>query len=178
MTTYNLPPGLRPRLAKPLGRLFKGSEVEGPAFRELVTGAQIIVTVGDRVTDTIGKMGRTPEVQVVDGVERREKREPPGVAHARLIRAKNPAGQLTSEAMEAVRSAFLGEKPARVLVEGEEDLLAMAAIAFAPQSAVVLYGQPGVGVVAVVVDEEARERTLSIMDEMGIPRDGLKPGAT
>ena len=73
--TYKLPVILRPRLAEPLGPVFTAKEVGGPEFGALVRDAPMVVTVGDRVTDTLGEMGRNPDVQVVDGVERRVKRE-------------------------------------------------------------------------------------------------------
>lgn len=165
---FRLPEELRPTLAKPLGRVFSGEEAGGPELRKIAREASMVVTVGDRVTDTLGGFGRTPEVQVVDGVERRKARNPPDVPYARLVKLKNPAGTLTIEAIEGMRKAFEGKKPVRVLVQGEEDLMAMLAIAMAPVSAVVFYGQPGVGVVAVRADALAKSRNRAILSKMGI----------
>jgi GTP-dependent dephospho-CoA kinase len=165
---YTLPEELRSRLAKPLGRVFTGDEAKGIEFESLARQAPIVVTVGDRVTETLGKLGRTPEVQVVDGFERRSRRTPPEVPYARLVRVKNPAGSLTVEAIEGMRRAFEGNKPVRVLVDGEEDLMAMLAIAMAPVSAVVFYGQPGVGVVAVRANAVTKARNRAILAKMGI----------
>lgn len=165
---YRLPEELRPRLAKPLGRVYSGQETSGPEFKDLVRQASMAVTVGDRVTETLGEMGRPPEVQVVDSVERRSRREPPEVPYARLVRVKNPAGTLTQGAIEGMRKAFRGAKPVRVLVEGEEDLMAMLAVAMAPVSATVFYGQPGVGVVAVKVNAVSKSRNRALLAKMGI----------
>jgi uncharacterized protein (UPF0218 family) len=129
----------------------------------------MVITVGDRVTETIGGLGRTPDIQVVDGKENRKKREPPDVPYVRLIRVENPAATLTSEAIRGVRSAFLGEKPVRIMVRGEEDLMAIPVIAMAPVSAVVFYGQPGEGIVAVKADERSKSRNRTILSEMGVP---------
>ena len=128
----------------------------------------MVITVGDRVTETLGEVGRTPEVQVVDGIERRSRRELPRVPYARLVKIKNPAGRITTGAIEGMRRAMLGKKPVRVLVDGEEDLLAMLAIAMAPISATVLYGQPLVGVVAVKADAVAKARNRAVLAKMGI----------
>jgi hypothetical protein len=128
----------------------------------------MVIAVGDRVTETLGNIGRTPDVQVVDGVERRAAREFPNVPYARLIRVRNPAGTLTAAAITGMKKAFLGKKPVRVQVEGEEDLMAMLAIAMAPVSALVIYGQPGVGVVAVKTNAVAKARNRVILAEMGI----------
>jgi GTP-dependent dephospho-CoA kinase len=165
---YTLPEELRSRLAKPLGRVFTGDEAKGIEFESLARQAPIVVTVGDRVTETLGKLGRTPEVQVVDGFERRSRRTPPEVPYARLVRVKNPAGSITVEAIEGMRRAFEGNKPVRVLVDGEEDLMAMLAIAMAPVSAVIFYGQPGVGVVAVRATAVTKARNRAILAKMGI----------
>lgn len=167
---YRLPEDMRAELATPLGRVFSGEETNGPEFQRLVKESPMIVTVGDRVTDTLGSMGRTPDVQVVDGVERRIKRKPPSVPYARLVKVKNPAGTLTAEAISGMKQAFVGKKPVRVQVDGEEDLMAMLAIAMAPVFAMVFYGQPGVGVVAVRTDATAKARNRAILAKMGIVR--------
>jgi GTP-dependent dephospho-CoA kinase len=169
---YNLPEDLRATLAKPLGRLFTVEELGGREFRELVMDSSFVVSVGDRVTETLGAMGRPPDVQIVDGMERRKKRTPPEMPYARLIEVENPAGTLTEEAIEGVRSAVSGTKPVRVLVDGEEDLVAIPAIAFAPESTIVFYGQPGEGIVAVKADLRAKARSLVILNAMGLPKVG------
>lgn len=165
---FKLPEDLRPKLAKPLGRVFDGEEVGGEEFQSLVSSAPMVVTVGDRVTDTLQGSGRIPDVQVVDGVERRSRRDLPRVPYARLVKVKNPAGTITQGAIEGMRKAFGGKKPARVQVEGEEDLMAMLAIVMAPVSAFVFYGQPGVGVVAVRVTAHSKSRSRDILAKMGI----------
>ena len=63
-----------------------------------------------------------------------------------------------------------GKKPARVQVDGEEDLMAIIAIVIAPRGSVVLYGQPGVGVVAVEVGPGSKSRSRTILRKMGIRR--------
>jgi uncharacterized protein (UPF0218 family) len=129
----------------------------------------MVITVGDRVTETIGGLGRTPDIQVVDGKENRKEREPPDVPYLRLIHVENPAATLTSEAIRGVRSAFVGKKPVRVMVDGEEDLMAIPVIAMAPVSAVVFYGQPGEGIVAVKANGRSKSRNRTILSEMGVP---------
>jgi hypothetical protein len=165
---YKLPEELRSRLSTPLGRVFSGEEAKGTEFEEVVMKASMAITVGDRVTETLGSLGRIPDIQVVDAVERRAARKEPDVPYARLVRVKNPAGTLTVGAIAGMRKAFVGRKPVRVRVTGEEDLMAMLAIAMAPVSAVVFYGQPGVGVVAVKANSVAKARNRAILARMGI----------
>jgi uncharacterized protein (UPF0218 family) len=167
---HELPPSLRSKLARPLGRFFTTKEVKGKVFAQLVSDAPMVITVGDRVTETVYGLGITPDVQVVDGRERRKTREPPDVPYARLVEVENPPGVLTDEAIEGVRSALRGKKPARVLVKGEEDLVAIPVIALAPVTAVVFYGQPGEGIVVVKAVNRAKARSRGILAQMGISK--------
>ncbi len=165
---YKLPEALRAKLSKPMGRLFLSSEIGEKEFANAVMGAPMVVTVGDRVTETVGRLGRVPDVQVVDGKENRKERLPPDVAYSRKIMVKNPPGTITEEAIGGIREAFRGRKPARVAVDGEEDLLAIPVIALAPISALVIYGQPGEGVVTVRADAESKSRNRAVLAELGI----------
>jgi len=162
-----LTPSLRRKLKKPLGRLFPAVDVRGEEFLALVTSSPFVVTVGDRVTETLQETtGRSPDVFVVDGMERRSAREVPRVAHASTLRAENPAGRITKAALGAMKRAFAGEKPVMVLIEGEEDLLTIPAVIDAPLGAVVFYGQPLEGVVAVQVDARSKARAREILKQM------------
>lgn len=164
---YVLNPKLRRRLKRPLGRLFPGVDVRGEEFLALAAGSPFVVTVGDRVTETLQETtGRSPDVFVVDGMERRSAREIPRIAHASTQKAKNPAGRITKAALSAMKRAFAGQKPAMVIIEGEEDLLTIPAVIDAPLGAVVFYGQPLKGVVAVKVDEKSKARAREILKLM------------
>jgi len=167
---YRLPEEMRAELAKPLGRLFKPGEISGESFLAAVKKATFIVTVGDRVTETLGATGRTPEVQIVDSMENRKPRRPPDVSFVANYVAENPPATITASAVEAIRSAVGGPKPARVLVVGEEDLLAIPAVVLAPVSSCVFYGQPGEGVVLVTADAAAKARSGAILRRMGFPK--------
>jgi GTP-dependent dephospho-CoA kinase len=163
---YKLTPGLRSKLKKPLGRLFTPSEVQSEEFLGLVAKSPCVVTVGDRITETLEEVGRPPDVFVVDGRERRSTREVPLIAHASTLKAKNPAGGITRGAVASIRKAFLAKKPVMVLIDGEEDLLTIPAVIHAPIGAVVLYGQPLEGAVAVVVDNKAKKSARAFLAQM------------
>jgi uncharacterized protein (UPF0218 family) len=150
-----------------VGTLYRAEQLQGSEFMDALRSSPLVISVGDRVTETLQALGRTPDVQVVDEVERRVKREAPDVPFVRLLRAANPAGTITLASIDAVRSALAGKKkPARVLIEGEEDLLAIPVIEAAPLGSSLYYGQPGEGVVMVRIDEGAKasvKRTLARM---------------
>jgi uncharacterized protein (UPF0218 family) len=162
-----LTPSQRRKLKKPLGRLVPSVDVRGEDLLAVVARASLVVTVGDRVTETLQEItGRSPDVFVVDGMERRSAREVPRIAHGVTLKARNPAGRITRAAMVAMKSAFAGEKPVMVLIDGEEDLLTIPAVIEAPLGAVVFYGQPTEGVVAVEVDERSKAGALEILKGM------------
>jgi GTP-dependent dephospho-CoA kinase len=149
-----------------VGTLYRAEQLHESEFLDALRSSPLVITVGDRVTESLQALGRTPDVQVVDEVERRVKRSAPDARFVRLLRAVNPAGTITLGAIEAVRNALEGEKPARVLIEGEEDLLAIPAIEAAPAGSTLFYGQPGEGVVMVRIDERAKasvKRTFARM---------------
>jgi GTP-dependent dephospho-CoA kinase len=158
---------VRRRLKRPLGVLYVGSGLGSKEFLDILRSSPTVITVGDRVTEFAQQLGRTPDVQVVDKVERRKTRDAPDVPFSRLLKAKNPAGCITSEAIIAVRKAIKSrKKPARVLIDGEEDLLAIPAVEAAPLGSILYYGQPGMGVVVVAFDERAKASVQRIMSEM------------
>ena len=51
----------------------------------------------------------------------------------------------------------------RILVSGEEDLLLVPALARAPAGAILMYGQPGEGLVVVRADERSKEKARRLM---------------
>lgn len=162
-----LTPSLRRSLKKPLGQLFPAVDVRGEEFLALVASASMVVTVGDRATETLQEtMGKSPDVFVVDGMERRAAREVPRIAHGSALKAKNPAGMITKAALTAMKKAFAGEKPVMLLIDGEEDLLTIPAVIEAPVGAVVFYGQPLEGVVAVKVDEKSKASARDVLRKM------------
>ena len=128
-----------------------------------LAGAAFVVTVGDRTTERMLEFGIVPQIQVVDGVEQRQKRPAPGGSHA-TVTCRNPAAHITDEATSAIVQAYKRSEPIRILVSGEEDLLVVPALAYAPHKATIMYGQPGVGLVIVKVDEVSRRRALEMME--------------
>lgn len=137
-------------------------EADAERISDMVAGAAAVVTVGDRTTEKVLGYGILPDIQIVDGMERRSPRTPPDTA-ARTIRCCNPAAHITAEAVFAITEAYAADAPVRILVSGEEDLLLVPALAHAPPGAVLMYGQPGEGLVVVRADGHASERARRLM---------------
>ncbi|RNJ75377.1 MAG: DUF359 domain-containing protein [Nitrosopumilus sp. H13] len=160
-----LPDSMRDKLQIPLGELLPDSEADGSAIKSRISGAYV-VTVGDRTTEKLISLGIIPSLQIVDGLERRKKREPPDIGDAEEIRIENPPAQITRQSIDAIKAAFGAQRPVRLLVSGEEDLLVIPVCAYAPEGAVVLYGQPGEGLVIVRLTCQVRNKTAAMLDMM------------
>ncbi len=133
-----------------------------------IRGCRIIVSVGDRTTETLIQMGFTPDVQVVDGLEARKPRPLPFGTFATEMRVRNPAGHVSDEAVHAIQQSSNQPKPLRIVVEGEEDLLALPFLAVYPEGIALLYGQPGEGIVVVVVNKGSKGFAKDLLTEMGV----------
>lgn len=163
MMAYRLTEEQRELLARPWGPVLKDRELE-----VLLKGVSPdeVVAVGDVTNHQLINLGFYPKVQVVDNrVMRRGITPLKGVADE-AVRVRNPPSHITEEALTALRRALRQQGRVRIIVEGEEDLLALASMAELPEGWIVLYGQPGQGVVVVRVDRATREKARAIMASM------------
>jgi uncharacterized protein (UPF0218 family) len=161
---------LREELKKPQGMLIEGSFKEAmEKLKELVEKEQpsSIISVGDAVSRNMIKHGFSPDVFVVDNKIMREPVQPIEVDTDRILHASNPPGTITDEAENSIKFALEKKGRTKVVIDGEEDLLAVVTVLFAPENAFVVYGQPHVGVVVVKVNDERRENMRRIVDSMG-----------
>ena len=147
---------------EPLGEMLPEREADRDRIAGVVAGAAAVVTVGDRTTEKALEYGILPDVQIVDGVERRASRTPPG-GTIHTIPCSNPPSQVTPEAVSAIAAAYASDEPIRILVSGEEDLLLVPALVHAPPGAVLMYGQPGEGLVVVRADEQTKGKARQLM---------------
>jgi len=81
-------------------------------------------------------------------------------------RIKNPPGTITFEALNAVKEAFETSRTVKIIVDGEEDLLALLAIQYAPENSIIVYGQPREGLVVVRANREKKAEIGKILGEM------------
>jgi len=159
-----LPENLRHRLKKPFGKL-----VPDIAEIEAELKSKNIISVGDKVTESVLKSGIVPMLCIYDGKTKRLEIGIPAEIKkhaAKEIRVNNPAGTITTEAFDAIKQAIKSGKKTKILVDGEEDLLTLAAIKTAPPGSVVLYGQPDEGIVMIVVDDKTKNKVEKILGEM------------
>ncbi len=150
-----------------MGILIPDAQADSATVLLHVVGAPCIVTVGDRTTEKLIEFGIVPDLQIVDGREERHSRRAPVLPLGTVeIQCANPPAEITDESIEKILRAFSSATPVRITVRGEEDLLVIPACIHAPKDAVVLYGQPGEGVVIVHVDAEIRHKTQTLLDSI------------
>jgi len=161
-----LPNSLREQMKTPLGVLLPESQSDKPHIEKYLSENSYIITVGDRTTEKMINFDLVPSFQIIDGLEKREKREPPKLERATELTVDNPAAEITSESISIIKKAFTLQTPVRLLVNGEEDLLVLPVCIHAPENAVVLYGQPNEGLVIVQITPEIRNRVQTLLDLM------------
>lgn len=188
-----LPESRREDLKTPLGVLLPDAGITKEQVVGMIRPGSYVVTVGDRTTERMMQFGIVPSLQITDGLEKRRVRPHPRLAetggsggregegrgadvrHAgrrvgiktTVMEVSNPPAQITPESVSAIRRAFETRPPVRIRVNGEEDLLVIPVCVYAPDNTVVLYGQPGEGLVVTPVTDEIRNKTRGIMSHMG-----------
>jgi len=155
-------------LKKPFGILILDKDATKNNILNHLKLAKRIITVGDATTDRIYSFGVVPNVAIIDGKERRSKRNYPDAYHAKELRCSNKKGTISADAVNVLRSAMSMAFPVRIMVEGEEDMLALAVFTLASKGTFVLYGQPLEGIVIVETNEETKRRAKDLMDRIGV----------
>lgn len=150
----------------PLGVLLPENQTDKQNILKHIQENQYLITVGDRTTEKMMEFDLIPSLQIVDGMEKREKREPPKLENATEITVDNPAAEITPQSIDVIKKAFSMQPPVRILVNGEEDLLVLPVCVYSPENSVVLYGQPNEGLVIVKITPEIRNKAQSLLDLM------------
>jgi len=162
-----LPENLREHLKIPLGDLIKEENVNKENILTKISSESIVITVGDRTTENMINLGIMPQIQIVDGLEKRNQRLVPKDDTINTnLSCKNPPGEITEESTQVIQKAFSCKPPVRIIVNGEEDLLVLPVCIFAPENSVVMYGQPNEGLVIVHITPEIRAKVQKILDVM------------
>ena len=162
-----LPDDLRDQLKKPLGDLFSNDNPHLVTLIKKISAESILITVGDRTTENMLQLGLKPQIQIIDGLEKRNQRIVPADDTINTnLSSRNPPGEITEESMQIIQKAFSCESPVRITVDGEEDLLVIPVCIHAPENSIVMYGQPNEGLVIVHVTPEIKAKVQKILDAM------------
>ncbi len=166
-----LPDKLRAELSKPHGRLYRDGERVLEKVSEL-RDAKLLAVVGDFVAHCAFRLGILPHIVIIDGKTLREKSLELEIPEEyERVEVENPPAVITSklvlEIERAVKRAESGGK-SLIFVIGEEDLAVMPLSIFMPEGSLILYGQPGEGVVALMIDREKKLLILKLLKQMEV----------
>ena len=162
-----LPDDLRDQLKNPLGNLISDNDPNKEIIIKKIPVESIIITVGDRTTENMLEFGLKPQIQIIDGLEKRNQRVVPADDTVNTnLSCRNPPGEITEESIQVIQKAFSCEPPVRITVDGEEDLLVIPVCIHAPENSIVMYGQPNEGLVIVTITPEIRAKVQKILDVM------------
>jgi GTP-dependent dephospho-CoA kinase len=155
-------------LKQPFGTLIPDKQVTRQKVASMLEGAKKVIAVGDATTERLVGFGIIPDVAVIDGKERRSKRSYHANYDAKELQCANPAGTISKEAVKVLQDALKAPSPVRVLVDGEEDMLALPVFTMAPEGSAVLYGQPLEGLVVVKITPAKQKQAKDLIDKLGI----------
>ncbi|MDD5171432.1 MAG: DUF359 domain-containing protein [Candidatus ainarchaeum sp.] len=153
-----IPPAVKRQLKKPLGRLYK-------SLQKLKTLSRYrIISIGDVCTLALLDIGIRPHLAIFDHRFMRRKLGPEGIGtlsrhFKRPKKYKNPPGMLSEAIVKDAKRLIA--KGGAVLIDGEEDLTALAFIRSATAKDLVLYGQPHKGIVLVRPNKKIKRRIES-----------------
>jgi len=156
-------------LKTPFGTLIQDEKVTKDKIKGFLKNARKVISVGDSTTDRLISFGILPDLSVIDGKERRLKRSN-SMSNSNFqkeLRCSNSAGTISREAVSLLQDALRSHYPVRVIVDGEEDMLALPIFSIAPDCSVVLYGQPLEGIVIVKITPKTRKKAKDLMDRIG-----------
>ena len=166
---YNLTPQLRIKLKEPFGSLIQGTPEQTMAkMKELVEKEKPpkIISVGDIVSRNLHKYSIHPQLTIIDNISMRDQKMPQEAEVEKTVYVDNPQATITQEAVAAVKEALEGDEHTHIVVKGEEDLLTLIAVLYAPINAVVVYGQPNFGIVVVKVTSQKKAQAQEFLNAM------------
>lgn len=165
MKQYILPQNLRKILAylhlyaKNSIKIFTGSkEYIGFVLKnELYTLLHFVASVGDMVCNTFLSLIGQPRICIIDGKTLRIPTNYTKILEQYdcILSCANPPGSISHECLETLDKAIkLGNK-CLIIVDGEEDLLALAVVFYPHQIKYIVYGIPHEGVAVIDVEKFA-----------------------
>jgi len=166
---YCVTPETVSKFKKPFGKLIQGSFAETMNKIENIVKSEkptVIISVGDTVSRNLHDHGIIPQLSITDNKSMRRKLQPKIFPTEKRLRVKNPQGRITKEAITAIQEALEGDKQTQILIDGEEDLLTLIAVLYAPENALVVYGQPRKGIVVVKVTPAKKADAQAILESM------------
>ncbi|NLI73414.1 MAG: DUF359 domain-containing protein [Euryarchaeota archaeon] len=160
-----LPRSMREQLSTGLGHI-----VDIDNLSEELKGCKMLLAIGDMVSLTLLDNGYAPDLIVYDLKTERRTYTPLAekldLYEGIDVRVDNPAGLITAELVDELSEALKRDIPTKLMVEGEEDLAALACAAMAPLDSCLMYGIPGKGMAIMRIDTEIAGLATKFIEEM------------
>ncbi len=166
---YRITPKLRTKFKEPFGILIQGAFNETMSkMKELVDceKPQTLISVGDVVSHNLHEHNVHPQITIIDNKFLRTKSMPEAGSAEKTVNVNNPKGTITEESILAIKEAIEKKLHTHIVVKGEEDLLTLIAVLYAPENAFVVYGQPYTGIVVVKVTAEKKAQAQEFLNAM------------
>ncbi|GKS62397.1 hypothetical protein YTPLAS21_18550 [Candidatus Nitrosocosmicus sp.] len=156
-------------LKEPFGTLIRDNEVTIDLVTEILKKAPKVIAVGDTTTEKLVGFGFIPDISVTDCMEKRvikaSKFEYPV---DKTIHLDNKPGELSKQVILEVKKLILAnayDSKIRIIIKGEEDLVALPFLMYSPNDWVICYGQPNEGLVIVQVTEDSKKKAMLIFNK-------------
>ncbi len=153
-------------LKRPFGTLIADKDVTEHKIASLLKDSKKVISVGDATTARLTSFNIIPDVAIIDGKERRSKRNYPSNYPAKELHCANPPGTISKDAVIILEDAISLQPPVRIFVDGEEDMLALPIFFMAPIGSAVLYGQPLEGLVIVKITTVKQKEAKELMNRI------------
>src|SRR5207244_12406796 len=138
------------RLKEPFGRLLPGSPARTMSELNTIisqTTPRRVGAVGDVVSRETLVAGIRVDLRILDHISMRRPTAAFNLKVKKTYHVKNPAGVITLEAWETIKRAMKDEE-ALIVVEGEEDLIALRCMVESSNNSLVLYGELSMRIVS------------------------------
>ncbi len=153
----------RSEFKKPFGKLYKSINDLKDDLEDYKKDNDLIISIGDVTTLNLQKESIIPNMGIIDNrIERRESAFKNKLSYYKIqLNTDNPPGTITKDLWNTIKKAFhlieTYHDNILIVVNGEEDLAVIPCVIMAPPNSIVLYGQPGEGVVFCEVDKVKNE---------------------
>ena len=155
-------------LKEPFGILIKEDKVNKEILFPFISKSNKIVTVGDTTTEKLLKFGYIPNLSVIDNKEKRIlKNKNMEFDVDKKFYFNNRPGEINGDVLDLIKKITVMDfNRIQIIIDGEEDLLALPLFIHCPNNWTVFYGQPNEGLVIVEVNNITRKKAESIFNKV------------
>ena len=155
-------------LKEPFGILIKEDKVNKEILFPFISKSTKIVTVGDTTTEKLLKFGYIPNLSVIDNKEKRIlKNKNMEFDVDKKFYFNNRPGEINGDVLDLIKKITVMDfNRIQIIIDGEEDLLALPLFIHSPNNWAVFYGQPNEGLVIVEVNNITRKKAESIFNKV------------